>query len=132
MSEKIAHERIPVVEETVTVDRRRNVTGVVRASTVTHEDVVVVDEPMLSEQVNIERVPIDRFVDAPLPVRQEGETTIIPVVEEVVVVEKRLKLVEEVRLTKRQTIKHKPQTIAARRQEVIVDRLPAPNKDPQN
>ena len=132
MSEKIVHERVPVVEETVTVDKRRNVTSIVRARTVTHENLVTVDEPMLSEQVDIERVPIDRFVDAPLPVRQEGETTFIPVVEEVVVVEKRLKLVEEVRLTKRQTIKHKPQTIAARRQEVIVDRLPAPDKDPQN
>lgn len=131
MSEKIAHERVPVVEETVTVDRRRNVTSTVRARTVTHENLVTVDEPMLSEQVDIERVPIDRFVDAPLPVRQEGETTIIPILEEVVVVEKRLKLVEEVRLTKRQTIKHEPQTIAARRQEVIVDRLPAPEKDPQ-
>ena len=132
MSKKIAHKRVPVVEETVTVDKRRNVTSIVRARTVTHENLVTVDEPMLSEQVDIERVPIDRFVDAPLPVRQEGETTIIPVVEEVVVVEKCLKLVEEVRLTKRQTIKHKPQTIAARRQEVIVDRLPAPDKDPQN
>lgn len=132
MSEEIAHEQAPVVEETVTVDKRRNVTSIVRARTVTHEDLVTVDEPMLSEQVDVERVPIDRFVDAPLPVRQEGETTIIPVVEEVVVVEKRLKLVEEVRLTKRQTIKHKPQTITARRQEVIVDRLPAPDKDPQN
>ena len=132
MSEKIAHERVPVVEETVTVDKRRNVTSTVRARTVTHENLVTVDEPMLSEQVDIERVPIDRFVDAPLPVRQEGETTIIPIVEEVVVVEKRLKLVEEVRLTKRQTIKHEPQTIATRRQEVIVDRLPAPEKDPQN
>ena len=132
MSEKIAHEQVPVVEETVTVDKRRNVTSIVRARTVTHENLVTVDEPMLSEQVDIERVPIDRFVDAPLPVRQEGETTIIPIVEEVVVVEKRLKLVEEVRLTKRQTIKHKPQTIATRRQEVIVDRLPAPEKDPQN
>lgn len=132
MSEKIAHEQVPVVEETVTVDKRRNVTSTVRARTVTHENLVTVDEPMLSEQVDVERVPIDRFVDAPLPVRQEGETTIIPIVEEVVVVEKRLKLVEEVRLTKRQTIKHKPQTIATRRQEVIVDRLPAPEKDPQN
>lgn len=131
MSEKIAHERVPVVEETVTVDKRRNVTSIVRARTVTHENLVTVDEPMLSEQVDIERVPIDRFVDAPLPVRQEGETTIIPIVEEVVVVEKRLKLVEEVRLTKRQTIKHKPQT-TVRRQEVIVDRLPAPENDPQN
>lgn len=132
MSEQIAHKRIPVVEETVAVDKRGNVTGVVRARTVTHEDVVVVDEPMLSEQVDIERVPIDRFVEAPVPVRQEGDTTIIPVVEEVVVVEKRLKLVEEFRLTKRQTIKHEPRTITTRRQEAVVERLPAREDAPQD
>ncbi|MCU0893405.1 MAG: YsnF/AvaK domain-containing protein [Rhodospirillales bacterium] len=64
--------------------------------------------------------------------RQEGDTTIIPVFEEVVVVEKRLKLVEEVRLTKRQTIRHEPQTITLRRQEAVVERLPGPETDPQS
>ena len=102
-----------------------------RARTETHEDVVVVDEPTLCEQVEVERVAIDRFVDAPVAVRQEGDTTIIPVFEEVVVVEKRLKLVEEVRLTKRQTTTHQPQTITLRRQEAVVERLPGPEGDPQ-
>jgi stress response protein YsnF len=58
-------------------------------------------------------------------VRQEGETTIIPVVEEVV--EKRLKLAEEVRVTKQQTTKHEPQAIPLRRQTVVVERLPRPD-----
>lgn len=62
--------------------------------------------------------------------RQEGATTIVPVVEEVVVVEKRLKLVEELRITKRQTVKHAPQTVTVRRQEAVVERLPAPESDP--
>jgi stress response protein YsnF len=132
VSDEITRERIPVVEETVTIDKRQTVKGVVRARTVTHEDVAVVDEPMLSEQVEVERVRIDRFIDAPAPVRQEGDTTIIPVFEEVVVVEKRLKLVEEVRLTKRQTIRHEPQTITLRRQEAVVERLPGPETDPQS
>jgi uncharacterized protein (TIGR02271 family) len=132
VSDEITRERIPVVEEIVTVDKRQTVTGVVRARTETHEDVAVIDEPMLSEQVEVERVPIDRFVDAPVPVRQEGDTTIIPVFEEVVVVEKRLKLVEEVRLTKRQTIRHQPQTVTLRRQEAVVERLPGPATDPQS
>ncbi|MGZ9050532.1 MAG: DUF2382 domain-containing protein, partial [Allosphingosinicella sp.] len=118
--------QIPVVEETVAVDKRQKVTGVVRARTETREDVVVVDEPMLSEQVEVERVPMDRIIDRPVPVRQEGDTTIIPVF---VVVEKRLKLVEELRITKRQTIKHEPQTITLRRQEAVIERLPAPDED---
>jgi stress response protein YsnF len=57
-------------------------------------------------------------------VRQEGDTTIIPIVEEVVVLEKRLKLVEEVRVTKQQTAKHEPQNITLRRQNVTIERLP--------
>jgi stress response protein YsnF len=63
-------------------------------------------------------------------VRQEGDTTVIPVVEEVVVVEKRLRLVEAVRISKRQAIRHEPQSITLRRQEAVVERLPAPDEDP--
>ncbi len=53
------------------------------------------------EVVDIERVPVGEDVADIPPVRQEGDTTIVPVVEEILVVEKRLRLVEEVRITKR-------------------------------
>ena len=122
-TEDMTREQLPVVEETVAVERVRKVTGIVRARTETHEETVTVDEPLLAEQVIIERVPMDRWVDHPVAVREEGDTTIIPVVEEVVVVEKRLKLVEEVRVTKQKTTKSEPQTLTLRRQEAIVERL---------
>ena len=51
----------------------------------------------------MERVPLDCWVEAPVPVRQEGETTIITLLEEEVVVEKHLRATEEVRITKRRT-----------------------------
>jgi stress response protein YsnF len=50
-------ERIALVEETVAVGKRQKLTGIVRARTDTHEDVVVVDEPMLSEQVEMNAYP---------------------------------------------------------------------------
>lgn len=128
--EDTAGEPIALVEETVAVGKRQTVTGIVRVRTETHEDVVVVDEPMLAEQVEIERVPMDRFIDRPAPMRQEGDTTVIPVMEEVVVVEKQLRLVEEIRLTKRQAIRHEPRTITVRRQDAVIERLPAPDEDP--
>ncbi len=53
------------------------------------------------EVVDVERTPVGEDVDDIPPVRQEGDTTIVPVVEEILVVEKRLRLVEEVRITKR-------------------------------
>ena len=54
--------------------------------------------------------------------RQEGDATIILVVEEVV--EKRLKLAEELRVTKQQATRRQPQAITLRRQSVVVERLP--------
>jgi uncharacterized protein (TIGR02271 family) len=122
--EDAAREKLPLVEEAVAVERVRRMTGIVRAKTETHEDTIVVDEPLLAEQVVIKRVPMDRRVDHPVAVREEGDTTIIPVVEEVVVVEKRLKLVEEVRVTKQKTTSNKPQTVTVRRQKLVVEHLP--------
>ncbi|MCA1628121.1 MAG: YsnF/AvaK domain-containing protein, partial [Acidobacteria bacterium] len=55
----------------------------------------IVDELLLKEAVEVERVIINREVDAPVPVRYEGETMIVPVLEEMLVVEKRLVLKEE-------------------------------------
>ena len=120
---------IPVVMETAAVHKRNTVTGTVHLHTVVHEDEVVVDEPLFAEEVSIERVAVDRWVDAAIPVRQEGDTTIVPVLEEVAVVERRLKLIEEVRITRRHVTHHAPQRVTLRRQEAIVDRLPPPAAD---
>ena len=120
---------IPTVVETPTVHKRNKVTGTVHLHTVVHEDEVVVDEPLRAEEVSIERVAVDRWVDAAIPVRQEGDTTIVPVLEEVAVIEKRLKLMEEVRITRRHVTHHAPQRVTLRRQEAIVDRLPPPAAD---
>ena len=92
-------ETIPVVEERAVVRKRRKITGAVRLRTVVHEDEEVIDEPLRAEEVEVERVPLDRWVDGPVPVRHEGDTTVITVLREVLVVERRLKAVEEVRLT---------------------------------
>ena len=95
------------------------------ARTEVRDEAVIVDEPLLGEQVSIERLPMGRWIDHPLAVRQEGDAAIIPVVKEVV--EKRLKLVEDVRVTKQQVTKHEPQNITLRRQNVALERLPGPD-----
>src|SRR3954465_9597176 len=90
---------IPVVEETARIDKRAVETGRVRVST--HTDTVeqVLRETLRGEAVGVTRVPIDRVIaegEAAPQVRDEGGVTIIPVLEEVLVVEKRLILKEEV------------------------------------
>jgi uncharacterized protein (TIGR02271 family) len=73
----------------------------------------------------VERVSIDRVVDQAPPPRQEGDTLVLPVLEEVVVVERRLVLKEEVRITRRATESRNPQTVTLRSEDVRIDRIPA-------
>lgn len=57
-----------------------------------------------NDRVDVDRVAVDVEVDTPPEIRQEGETLIVPVVEEVLVVTKRYRIIEEVRVTKHRDI----------------------------
>lgn len=114
---------IPVVAEQVRVHKERVVTGKVRLSKIVHQEEQTIDEPVLKQQVSVERVPIGRWVDVAPPIRSEGETLIVPVVEEVLVVEKRLRLREEVRVTWHHQQEHEPQHLVVRREEVRIERV---------
>jgi uncharacterized protein (TIGR02271 family) len=116
---------IPVIAEEAHIRKERRVTGKVRLRKIVHHEEQTVDEPLLKERVSMERVAIDRWVDEAPPIRSEGETLVVPVVEEVLVVEKRLRLREEIRLTWHQEEEHEPQRLVVRREEVRVERVPA-------
>jgi uncharacterized protein (TIGR02271 family) len=115
---------LPVIEEVLDVHTRRVVTGTVRITKTVQEREVLVDEPLWCEDVEITRVPVQRVVDGPIPVRTEGDTTIISLVEEVLVIKKRLMLVEELHLHTRRRETRQPQQVTLRRDEVHVERLP--------
>ena len=80
-------------------------TGRVRIRKMVHERGEIVDPPLMRDEVGTKRVPIDRVVEGPLSARTEEDTLIIPVLEEVLIVEKRLLLKEEVRITTRGGLK---------------------------
>ena len=111
---------VPVVVEELEVQKRVVETDKVRLTKVVHEHETVVDEPLVRENVAISRLPMQRVVDGPVPVREENGTTIISVVEEVLVVEKRWMLREEIHIRKRRTETHQPQPITLRSEEVQV------------
>ena len=108
------------------VRKERVVTERVRLHKRVHEDEEVLDVPVRTEAIEVERVPVGRWIDAPVEVRREGDTTVYPVVEEVLVVEKRLRLVEEVRVTRRQATQHVQERVGLRREEIVVERDAAP------
>ena len=117
-------QKIPVTEDVLVVGRRTVDLGTVRVSKTTETRQAIVDEPVITEELHIERRRLDRFVssDEPPPIRTEGDTTVIPVLEEVLVVEKRLMLREEVRITRVRRVGRAPQEVELRRERVHVER----------
>src|ERR1700759_4672541 len=103
---------LPLLTETLTTSRNQIGGNVIRVATVTQEHEYFVDEELSHQHVEIERVTVGRQVDAIPPVRVEGDTTVLPVMEEVVVIERRLILKEEVRVTRvRSTERHRERVV---------------------
>lgn len=137
MADETERDFIPVVEETATVSTRRVVSGRVRIVTQTEEINHLLPTDLASVKVDVVRVPIDRRIETIPDVVTEGEVTIIPVVEERLVVTRELYLREEIHVRR---IEHK-ETVdvpaTTRRQTVQIERLPAeleqpPEKDDQD
>ena len=126
---EIIYAVVPVLAEELEVHTRVVETGKVRLTKVVHEREVHVDAPLWREEVEVTRVPIQRVVDGPVPVREEHDTTIISVVEEVLVVEKRWMLREEIHIRKQRLETHQPQQITLRSEDVQVERVPHADKD---
>lgn len=114
---------VPVVVEELQVQKRKVDTGGVRITKTVREREETVDEPLLQEEVDVQRVAVNRFVDSPPPVRYSGDSMIVPLLEEVLVVEKRLLLKEELHISKRRTEVHHPQQIVLRSEEVKIERI---------
>jgi uncharacterized protein (TIGR02271 family) len=114
---------LPVIEEAIEVHTSPVETGRVRIRKVVREREEVVDPPLTRDEVVVERIPINRVVEGPVSVRSEEDTLIIPLLEEVLVVEKRLLLKEELRITKRSVETHAPQRVTLRREEAVVERI---------
>lgn len=116
----------PVMEEGVHVSKRVIDTGRgVRIHKRVTEREQVLDQPLLHDRLEVEHVPVGRVVDESEPpqVRYEGDTLVVPVLEEVLVVQKQLLLREEVRVTRRREEVRRPETVRLRAEQVQVERF---------
>ena len=121
---------LPLLVEEITVSRQKVEQGVVRVATVTRTREQQVDEQLAHEAVEVTRVPVGRIVETMPAIREEGDVTIMPVVEEIVVVERRLLLKEEVHVRRIRTTERHQQTITIREQEAVITRVPAATPAP--
>lgn len=115
---------IPLLAEEISVAKRRIVTGRVEIAIICREREELVDELLTREQVEIERTPVGTTVERAPEIREEGDTLVIPVVEEVLVVERRLFLKEEVRVRRVRGAERHQERVKVRRQDVVVTRPP--------
>jgi len=111
-----------LLAEEVHVTKETRETGRVHVSTQTHEREALIAEDLARERVEIETIPVGRRINAVPEVRQDGDTTIVPVVEEILVVERHLMLKEEIRIKRVRTIERHQETVVLRHQEAVVTR----------
>jgi len=113
---------VPVAEERADVRTRRVETGAVHIHKTVSEHVQTIETPIVNENAEVTRVPVNRIVDGPVAIREEGDTTIIPLLEEIIVVEKRLVLREELHVRKRRVEEPHTEQITLRREEAHIER----------
>lgn len=117
----MSEEVIPLVEETAVVGKREVVTGRVRVRTVTDIVEELAQADVQRETVEVTRIPVDRMVETAPEIRTEGDVTIVPVLEEVLVVEKRLVLKEEVHIRRHVEQEAVEVPVSLRKQRAIVE-----------
>lgn len=123
VQEETEEKVIPVIEEQAHVTKQTVESGRVRISKNVREDEVLIDMPVVHEEVGVQRIPIDQYVEqAPPAVRYEGDKMIVSVLREELVLVKRIKLVEELHITNRRVEEHRTEPITLRREEINIER----------
>ena len=123
---------IPVVVEEAKVTKHEVETGRVRIHKTVQSAEEHVDVPLVRDQVQVERVPVERYLEQPAAPHYRGDTLVIPVMEEVLVVQKRLLLREEIHVTTvRVQVQHQ-EAVTLQREHVSVTRDESGSDDPSS
>lgn len=113
---------LPRVEEQLRIDKVEKQIGNVRVRMVPSERTQTVSVAVAETRADVQRVAIGRIVDGPPAVREEGDVVIIPVLEEVLVVEKKLLLREEIRIMRRESTRNEEHQITLRSERAEISR----------
>lgn len=114
---------IALIEETAQIEKHKSITGRVAIQTFVDEFEEVIRTTLEETHVKVVRVPVNRAVDKAPPIRTEGDVTIIPVLEEVLFIEKRLMLKEELHITRRTGLDNVEVPVTLRKQRATIERL---------
>ncbi len=116
---------VPVITEELHAGVRAVESGGVRIKKTVRERQEILDQPLMSEHVEVRRVVKNEIVAGPLPARKAGDAIIVPVVEEVLRIEKQFVLKEELHITKRREVRRHEQTVTLKQEQAEVERVDA-------
>jgi stress response protein YsnF len=114
---------VPVVSEELHADARPVSTGSVRVTKRVHTHDEVLEQELRKSHVEVKRVATNRIVDGPQPVRHAGNVLIVPVVSEILRVEKQWVVTEEIHITQTEERETVQQTVPVSHEEVEIERL---------
>jgi hypothetical protein len=113
---------VPVIAEQVTVDVRRRPRETVRVRRGVAVEDRLIETPLAEERIEVERAAVDVVADLPPQPRQDGDTLIVPIVEEEAVVVRRYRVREELRIRVVRTQRIDRRTVRLRRHEIAIER----------
>lgn len=126
MAENTAGVAVPVHQEELNVGIRTVDTGRgVRVRKTVDEHEQRIEETLMHDEIDVRHVPVDKIValsEAPAS-RYEGDTLIVPILEEILVVEKRLRIKEEIHITRSKRPQRFSETVPLKSETVSVERF---------
>ncbi len=123
MDEKNEESVIPITREEVHVDAVPVVTGGVRVTKSVESHDEILEQALRKSRVEVKRVITNRVVDGPQPFQRVGDTLIVPVVSEVLKVEKQWVVTEEIHITERQEQETVQNKVTLNREQARVERV---------
>jgi uncharacterized protein (TIGR02271 family) len=114
---------VPVLQEQMHVDAKPVTTGGVRVTKHVQSHNELVEQQLRTSHADVKRVKTNRVVDGPQPAQRVGNTLIIPVVSEVIHVEKRWVVTEEIHITQREEVETVQQTVPISHEEADIERF---------
>jgi uncharacterized protein (TIGR02271 family) len=119
---------VPLVSEELRLEKRETSTGKVRVQTVVETVDELARATLEEDSLDIKRVAVEKVVAEPPAIRSEGDVTIIPIVEERMIVEKRLVLVEEVHIRRTTSARTVEMPVTLRKQKAVIESVPAEHR----
>ncbi|MBV9761592.1 MAG: DUF2382 domain-containing protein [Acidobacteriaceae bacterium] len=116
---------IPVIGEELSADAVPVATGGIRVTKRVHSHEEVIEQELQKSHVEVKRVKTERVVDGPQPVRRVGNTLIVPVVSEVLRIEKQWVMTEEIHLTEVKESETVQNKISLNRETAQIERIDA-------